>query len=106
MNFEFDSYWFADGGASPAEYMKKLGSRMKLWHIADRGSRAEGKLMTPIIKCDSVELGYGNMPLEELAGLAEKAGTEAVILESHRNWVGGDPVKSMEMSAEFLRGRV
>jgi sugar phosphate isomerase/epimerase len=106
VNFEFDSFWFADGGASPAEYMEKLGSRMRLWHVTDRGARPAGKVMTPIVKCDSVELGHGNMPLDGLIGLAERAGTEAVILESHRNWIDGDPVKSMEISAEYLNGRV
>ena len=39
VNFEFDSYWFAEGGADVAAVMKTLGSRMKLWHINDRGTR-------------------------------------------------------------------
>ncbi len=30
VNFEFDSYWFADGGADPKVWMGRLGSRMKL----------------------------------------------------------------------------
>lgn len=103
VNFEFDSYWFAEGGTDPLLWMKKLGSRMKLWHINDRGTRMSGSSMTPIIKTDSMELGTGNMNLEGLFEQAESVNVDAVILESHRNWIGNSPVKSLEMSAGWLR---
>lgn len=103
VNFEFDSYWFAEGGADPLLWMKKLGSRMKLWHINDRGTRMSGSSMTPIIKMDSMELGTGNMNLDALFQQAESVNVDAVILESHRNWIGNSPVKSLEMSAGWLR---
>ena len=104
VNFEFDSYWFAEGGADPLEWMERLGSRMKLWHINDRGARLAGPTMTPLLKTDSAELGTGNMPLEALAEQAKRANVEAVVLESHRNWVEKSPVKSFQVSAEFLNG--
>lgn len=58
--------------------------------------------MTPILKSDSMELGYGAMPLEALSAKAKELGVEAVILESHRNWVDKSPLKSLTRSAEFL----
>ena len=106
VNFEFDSYWFAEGGADPLYWMRKLGSRMKLWHINDRGSRVSGVSMTPILKTDSMELGAGNMPLDALMEQAKEAGCEAVILESHRNWIEKSPVKSFQLSAKYLNERV
>ena len=106
VNFEFDSYWFAEGGADPLYWMRKLGSRMKLWHINDRGSRVSGVSMTPILKTDSMELGPGNMPLDALMEQAKEAGCEAVILESHRNWIEKSPVKSFQLSAKYLNERV
>lgn len=106
VNFEFDSYWFAEGGADPLFWMERLGSRMKLWHINDRGSRTVGKAMTPILKSDSMELGTGNMPLDALMEQAKKAGCEAVILESHRNWIEGSPIKSFQLSSRYLNERV
>lgn len=102
VNFEFDSYWCADCGQNPLAVMEMLGSRMKLWHINDRGTRQEGPCMTPILKSDSMELGYGSMPLEELSAKAKELGVAAVILESHRNWIDKSPVKSFARSAEFL----
>ena len=86
--------------------MKKLGGRMKLWHVTDRGSRQTGPAMTPILKADSVELGTGNMDLETLRAIAVDNGVEAVVLESHRNWIDKDPVKSLETSAVWLNARI
>ena len=102
VNFEFDSYWFTEGGANALNVMQKLGPRMKLWHINDRGSHQAGPAMTPILKTDSMELGTGNMPLIALAEQAKANGVEAVILESHRNWIDKSPIKSFELSAKWL----
>ena len=105
VNFEFDSYWFTDGGADAKAWMRKLGGRMKLWHINDRGSRQAGPAMTPILKADSMELGTGNMDLEGLWSAAVENGVTDIVLESHKNWVDKDPVKSLELSARWLNAR-
>lgn len=105
VNFEFDSYWFTDGGADAKDWMRRLGSRMKLWHITDRGCRQKGPAMTPILKQDSVELGTGNMDLEGLRTIAMENGIKAIVLESHKNWIDKDPVKSLELSANWLKER-
>ena len=105
VNFEFDSFWFTDGGADAKAWMQKLGSRMKLWHLTDRGSRLSGPAMTPILKADSVELGTGNMDLDGLWVIAAENGVESVVLESHKNWIDKDPVKSLEISAAWLNAR-
>ena len=103
VNFEFDSYWFTDGGADAKTWMRTLGTRMKLWHVTDRGRRQSGPAMTPILKADSVELGMGNMDLSGLKEIALQNGVEAVVLESHKNWIDKDPVKSLEISAKWLK---
>ena len=105
VSFEYDSYWFTDGGADAKLWMKKLGSRMRLWHVTDRGSRQSGPAMTPILKADSMELGTGNMDLDGLKEIAVDNGVEAAVLESHRNWIDRDPVKSLELSAQWLNAR-
>ena len=105
VSFEFDSYWFTDGGADAKAWMRRLGSRMKLWHVTDRGSRQKGAAMTPILKADSMELGTGNMDLDGLLAIARENGVENVVLESHKNWIDRDPVKSLEISAAWLNVR-
>jgi hypothetical protein len=42
------------------------------------------------------------MNLEAMTQQAKKNGIDAVILESHRNWIDGDPVKSFQISSELL----
>ena len=105
VNFEFDSYWFTDGGADALSWMKKLGGRMKLWHVTDRGSRSSGPAMTPILKADSMELGTGNMDLDALLAQARENGVNELVLESHKNWIDKDPVRSLELSARWLNAR-
>lgn len=82
--------------------MQRLGSRMKLWHINDRGTRITGSAITPILKTDSMELGTGNMDLDSLMAQALAVEVDAVILESHRNWVDNSPIKSFQLSAKYL----
>ena len=79
---------------------------MKLYHINDRGSRVTGPSMSPILKSDSMELGYGNMNLKELIRQALSVQVDAVILESHKNWVEKSPVRSLQTSAAFLKQHV
>ena len=102
VNFEFDSYWFTEGGANALAWMQRLGPRMKLWHINDRGTRITGSAITPILKTDSMELGTGNMDLDSLMAQALAVEVDAVILESHRNWVDNSPIKSFQLSAKYL----
>lgn len=106
VNFELDSYWATEAGVSAIALMKQLGSRMKLYHINDRGTRIQGPSMTPILKSDSMELGCGNMNLKELVAQALSVGVDAIILESHKNWVDKSPLKSLQLSAEFLNREI
>ncbi|MGN0322867.1 MAG: sugar phosphate isomerase/epimerase family protein [Oliverpabstia sp.] len=102
VGFELDSYWPTEAGVSAIQLMRQLGNRMKLYHINDRGTRLKGPSMTPILKSDSMELGYGNMNLKELVAQALRVDVDAIILESHKNWVDKSPIKSLQISAEFL----
>jgi len=105
VNFEFDSYWAIEAGCNAFELMNKLGKRMKLYHINDRGTRVTGRTGS-ILKSDSMELGHGNINLLELVEIAKKIGVEAIILETHKNWVDKSPVKSFQLSAEFLNKHI
>lgn len=105
VNFEFDSYWPTEAGVNAAAWMQRLGNRMKLYHINDRGSRVSGKTSS-ILTSDSMELGYGNMDLTTMVDIAKENGVDAIVLESHRNWVDKSPIKSFQCSAQFLNSHV
>ncbi len=102
VNFELDTYWMTDAGADVYPIIEKLGSRLKFWHINDRGNTQKGPYMTPILKEKATELGKGNMNLKGLSEVIMKKGVTAVILETHMNWVDNDPVKSIEVSSKFM----
>ena len=103
VGFEFDSYWPTEAGVSAPDVMKRLGTRMKLFHINDRGTRITGPSMTPILTSDSMELGDGNMDLDALLTQAKAVGVDAVILETHKNGIDKSPLRSLERSAEYLK---
>ena len=104
VNFELDTYWIADGGADVTALVDKLSDRMVMWHINDRGCRKKGPFITPILKEDAAELGTGNMALGTiLENVRAKSKVEAIVLETHKNWIDNDPVKSFTVSAEWLR---
>ena len=101
VNFELDSYWLAEAGRDPLAVMHKLGPRMKLYHINDRGFRC-GKASISTLRSDCMELGYGNMSLEPLVQTAKNYGVDAIILETQRNWIHNSPVESLQRSADFM----
>ncbi|MFV0465584.1 MAG: sugar phosphate isomerase/epimerase family protein [Lachnospiraceae bacterium] len=103
VNFEFDSYWAAEAGVDVIAFMQQLDNRIKLYHINDRGCRKKGPYTTPILKSDSMELGSGNMNLTAMVDQARSAGVETVVLETHRNWIDKSPLKSIEVSSEFMK---
>ena len=103
VNFELDTYWIADGGADVTALIDKLSDRMVMWHINDRGCRKKGPFITPILKEDAAELGTGNMALGTiLENVRAKSKVEAIVLETHKNWIDNDPVKSLIVSSEWF----
>lgn len=106
LNIELDTYWLIDAGINPVDYMNKIGNRIKLWHIADRGIRLDKKAITPIVRYDSVELGHGNINLDDLFKCANKYNIEWVILETHRNWINNSPLESIILSSNYLNNHI
>lgn len=105
VNFEFDSFWAAETGVDVISLMEKLGNRIKLYHVNDRGCRKQGKGAS-IVKSDSMELGLGNMNLNAMIEIVKKNDVEAIVLETHKNWIDNSAVKSMQLSAEYLNKHV
>lgn len=106
VNFEFDSYWAADAGVDTVTLMKRLGERLKLYHINDRGTRPSGPTMTPIIQSDALELGRGNMPLDVLIAQAQSVNVDTIVLEQHKNWIDGSPIKSIQIAGAYLQEKL
>ncbi len=106
VNLEFDSYWASESGVNIYSLMEKLGNRIRLHHINDRGNREKGPFMTPILKSDSMELGTGCLDLSSLLDIDRKNETEYVVLETHRNHIEKSRIKSLEISADYLNRNI
>lgn len=104
VNFEFDVYWASECGADVSGWIDRLGKRMVMIHLTDRGNRNPGK-MASIVKSDSLELGTGNFPLPLWIKKAEAAGVEALVIESHQNWIHHSAMASLKMSLDYLQHR-
>ena len=105
VNVEYDSYWAIVASCDTVQWMDALGNRAKMLHIDDRGTRVKGPAGS-MLKFDSIELGFGNVNLLGLIASAKENGVEAIILETHKNWVDNSPVKSAQLSAEFLKNHL
>lgn len=101
VNFEFDSYWMLDAGVDVKEIMHKLAYRIKLHHINDKTVIQKG-IGGLILKTAGTELGKGNINIKELIELDIKYNVEAVVLETHNNWINNSALESMEISAQYL----
>lgn len=84
-----------------SKLMKRMGKHIKLWHITDQGYQKSGPYNTPILKEDSMELGYRNMDLETLSKIALENDVEGVVLEKHKNWANGDPIQSIQLNSQL-----
>ncbi|WP_347978768.1 sugar phosphate isomerase/epimerase [Microbacterium sp. ProA8] len=103
VGFELDCFWAVTAGADPLALLDRFGERVRLLHITDRGSRVTGPTMTPIVKVDSVELGTGNMAVDAIITRSASLHVDAVVVETHKNWIDGSPLRSAEVSGEVLR---
>lgn len=102
VGFEVDSYWMSESGADVLYWMKKLGKRMRLYHINDRGNSKKGKTAS-IVKADMLELGSGNMNLAAYLKQAKENGCDAVVLEQQNHWIHKDALQSAKISLDYLK---
>ena len=104
VNFEFDSYWASCAGASPLYWLNKLGDRVKLYHICDRGPLKNKASITSIIsKMGQKEIGTGVMDLTPLVKKAIQNNVAAIILEQPNNIREKELLKSVRRSVNNIK---
>lgn len=101
VDFEFDTFWAIDAGVDCVQMMRKLGKRQSLLHLTDRGIRSNGPTSS-ILKADCMELGQGTMNLVNIIKQAKLNEIDALVLETHRNWINKSAIESAEVSMEYL----
>jgi sugar phosphate isomerase/epimerase len=89
---QFDVYWVTVGGADPAAYIRRYGSRVKLVHLKD-GPLDRDKAMTAV--------GQGKVAMEEVVRAARDVGAEWGIVELDR--CDTDMREAVAASARYLK---
>jgi sugar phosphate isomerase/epimerase len=94
LKVEMDVCWVQFAGHDPLAYISKYAGRLPLLHLKDFTKDAEHKLVT-------LELGLGDVPLNEVITAAEKAGVEWLIVE--QDHCQKPPLVSIENSLQWVK---
>lgn len=92
FNFIVDTHWVQTGGCNPADYIRKVKSRMSVCHFKDyriiNGER------------DFAEIGTGNLNLDECYRACRETGVEYIIIEQDSTTI--DIFESTKISVNNL----
>jgi sugar phosphate isomerase/epimerase len=95
VQVEMDTGWVHFAKLNPVDYIAKYAGRLPLVHLKDfNGVTEEGHINT-------LELGNGILPLDDLVRAASDAGTEWIIVEQDR--CVKPPLESVEISMNWLK---
>ncbi len=94
-NFHFilDTFWIQMGGASPAQYIRKVKDRMKVCHFKDFAVIEQ----KPVI----AEIGAGNIDFAECFRACEDANVQDIVIE--QDTCSRDPFDCLAFSFENLK---
>jgi sugar phosphate isomerase/epimerase len=93
VSFELDTCWVQVAGEDPLAYIRKLQGRLPLIHLKDYGFIDDSSK-------DTVELGAGEIMLEDIIREAEAANVEWIIVEQDRT--RRPALESVGVSMEWL----
>ncbi|MFC5652793.1 sugar phosphate isomerase/epimerase family protein [Paenibacillus solisilvae] len=95
LKVEIDLGWVQYAGQDPLAYIAKYAGRLPLLHLKDFRQGKPGEAI------DTVELGQGDLALNELIAAAEKAQVEWLIVEQDR--CANPPLASVQTSINWLK---
>lgn len=96
VNPELDVAWLHAGGVGPVAYMQKYSGKIPLLHLKDVKRKAEGGWQT-------VELGNGEVPLQQILDAAPASGVEWLLIEQDN--CEGSPWESLQQSLTYLKSQ-
>jgi sugar phosphate isomerase/epimerase len=97
LGAELDTYWIQTGGASPAEWIRRMAGREPLLHLKDKIVTIDGEeRFAPV--------GEGNLPWDQILAAAEECGVEFALVEQDQMY-GRDPFDAVESSYRFLASK-
>jgi sugar phosphate isomerase/epimerase len=101
MKFELDVFWVKLGGLDPVELLGKLKGRVSQIHLKDLKAGLTLPQFGSVPADAFKELGQGIIPMEPIIEAAALAGVAHAHVEQDQS---PDPVKSIGMSMDYLKG--
>jgi len=102
INPEFDTCWIEVGGEDVCETLGRYSGRVEVLHLKDyifvqpEDSEDDGFRYMPV--------GHGTSDFEKILSVAEKCGTEYIIVEAEQNkYTKNSGMKDAELSIQYLR---
>lgn len=95
LQVEMDIGWVQYSGVDPLAYIKKYAGRLPLLHLKDFRKGEAGK------QIDTVELGRGDLPLEQIISAASEASVEWLIVE--QDVCANPPIEAVAESMEWIK---
>lgn len=93
VEFELDTHWVQSGGADPVKWIYKVDGRMTIIHFKDfRVVNNEQQF---------AEIGEGNLEWDDIVKACEDTAVKYAAIE--QDGYTDDPLKSLNMSIDFLR---
>ena len=101
MKFELDVFWVKLGGLDPVELLGKLKGRVSQIHLKDLKAGLTLPQFGSVPGDAFKELGQGIIPMKPIIEAAALAGVAHAHVEQDQS---PDPVKSIGMSMDYLKG--
>ncbi len=93
FNFEIDTYWIQDGGASPSAWIRKVINRVPTVHMKDMIVHNGGHMFAPV--------GEGNLDWPAILEANNAAGVKYYIVEQDRHL--SDPLENIAASYRNMK---
>ncbi|MCM1026438.1 MAG: sugar phosphate isomerase/epimerase [Roseburia sp.] len=94
--FIADTYWIQVGGADPASFIRRLGSRAMAVHFKDLKANTDNST-------EMAEIGEGNLDWDGIIEACEEAGVKWALVE--QDVCRRNPFESMKISYDYLTGK-
>lgn len=101
-SFVLDTCWVAAGGGDVRAWMEKLAGRIDILHLKDMQLIEDGGKLVATM----TEIGNGSLYWDGILETAERIGVRHLCVEQDANFLGGNPFRSIEVSANYLREKL
>lgn len=102
VSLELDVFWVSVAGHKPVELMKRHADRIALLHLKDKAAGVPMQFNENVEKTAFKEVGKGTVDFAGILSEASRIGVKNYFVEQDQT--PGDPLDSLKVSFEFLKG--